>query len=97
MGPTSAVVLFAVIWFMVLFVLLPVGLRTQGDEGRIEPGTHAASPAAFDLRRKLRTVTIVAVLLWAAIAGVIVWGGISVRDIDFFNRMDRGRAGETGA
>ncbi len=32
MGITSALVLFAVIWFMVLFVTLPIGLRTQGDE-----------------------------------------------------------------
>lgn len=96
MGVTSAIVLFAVIWFMVLFILLPVGLRTQGDEGKIVPGTHAASPATLNLRRKFRTVTIVAVLVWAVIAGVIVSGVIGVRDIDFFNRMDERTAGETG-
>ncbi|MAY31868.1 MAG: hypothetical protein CMM86_04625, partial [Rhodovulum sp.] len=35
---TAAIVLFAVIWFMVLFVTLPVRLRTQGDVGEIVPG-----------------------------------------------------------
>ena len=41
---TSALVLFAVIWFLTLFIVLPLRLQTQGDVGEIEPGTHAGSP-----------------------------------------------------
>ncbi len=41
---TAAIVLFAVIWFMVLFVTLPVRLRTQGDVGEIVPGPQARPP-----------------------------------------------------
>ncbi|MBJ3762676.1 DUF1467 family protein [Maribius pontilimi] len=96
MSITSAIVLFAVIWFMVLFVLLPVGLSTQGDEGRVLKGTHAGSPARTDMWRKARQVTVISVVLWALIAGVIQFGGISVRDIDWFQRMDPvPAAGET--
>ncbi len=36
MGITSALVLFAVIWFMVLFITLPLRLTTQGDVGEID-------------------------------------------------------------
>ncbi|NCV49796.1 MAG: DUF1467 family protein, partial [Rhodobacterales bacterium] len=45
MGITSALVLFAVIWFLVFLVVIPIRLETQGDVGEVEPGTHAGAPA----------------------------------------------------
>ena len=82
MGVVSGIVLFAVVWFMVLFVVLPIRLETQGDVGERVEGTHAGSPATgFSL------TTLWAVPIWALIAGVIVFGDISVRDIDMFGRM----------
>ncbi len=98
MAITSALVLLAVIWFMVLFVVLPLRLTTQGDVGRIVPGTHASSPENLNMRRKFVVTTIVALVLWVAACAVIISGVITVRDIDWFNRMDRsGTADETGA
>lgn len=88
MAITSAIVLFAVIWFMVLFVVLPLGLTTQGDVGKVVRGTHASSPEGLKLRRKFLVTTVAATVLWAAACAVIVGGAISVRDIDWFNRMD---------
>ncbi len=87
MGITSALVLFAVIWFLVLFVVLPLRLTTQGDAGKVTPGTQAGAPAAIDMKRKFRIVTAIAFVLWVVIAGTIVSGVITVRDIDMFNRM----------
>ena len=43
MGITAALVLFAVIWFMVLFITLPIRLQTQGDVGEVTPGTQAGA------------------------------------------------------
>jgi len=87
MSVVSALVLFAVIWFLVLFIVLPIRLETQGDRGEIVPGTQAGAPANLSMKRKALITTGVAVILWIVIAGVIVSGVISVRDIDFFNRM----------
>ncbi|TYB89224.1 DUF1467 family protein [Oceaniovalibus sp. ACAM 378] len=87
MSIMSAIVLFAMIWFMVLFVALPLGLRTQGEEGKVVPGTHSSSPANLNMKRKAIWVTIVSVVLWCVIAGIIVSGAISVRDLDWFHRM----------
>ena len=87
MGITSGIVLFLVIWFMVLFVVLPLRLTTQGEAGTVEPGTPASAPENPNLRRKFRIVTVVAVVLWAVIATVILTGAISVRDFDWFDRM----------
>lgn len=87
MGFVSALVLYAVIWFMVLFVVLPIRLETQGDRGEIVPGTHAGAPANLNLRRKFRIVTLVSLVVWGIIASVIWSGLITIRDIDFMDRM----------
>ena len=92
MSITSAIVLFAVIWFMVLFLVLPLRLRTQGDEGEIVPGTHAGSPADPRLGLRMAITTGVSVVLWAAIAGTILSGWIGVEDFDLFNRFGGGGA-----
>ncbi len=89
MGITSALVLFAVIWFMTFLIIIPLRLQTQGDVGSVVPGTHAGSPEVHNLKRKAWLTTAVSAVLWAIIAGIIVSGLITVEDIDrvMFNRM----------
>ncbi len=88
MGVVSGIVLFAVVWFMVLFVILPIRLETQGDVGERVEGTHAGSPATgFSMKKRLRLTTFWAVPIWGLIASVIIFGDIGVRDIDIFGRM----------
>ena len=84
----TGLVLFAVIWFMCLFVVLPLRLRTQGDDGDVVPGTPASAPSDPQLWRRVRLVTIIAVLIWVPIAAVILSGVLSVQDLDFFGRMN---------
>jgi len=87
MGPVSGLVLLAVIWTVVFFIVLPLRLETQGDKGEIVPGTHASSPADFSFKKKAKITSIVAVTIWLVIAGVLLSGTVSVRDIDWFQRM----------
>lgn len=87
MGITSAIVLYAIVWFMTLFVVLPLRLTTQGEAGEIVPGTHSSAPSDPQLGRKARITTIWATVIWAVIAGTILSGVISVRDMDWFDRM----------
>jgi predicted secreted protein len=87
MSITGAIVLFAVIWFVTLLVLLPVGLQTQGEAGDVAPGTPSSAPADAMIRKKLLWTTIVTVALWAPLCALILWGGLSVRDLDFWGRM----------
>ena len=96
MGITSAIVLFAVIWFLTLFIVLPLRLQTQGDVGKIEPGTHAGSPVNPQMKKRFLVTTAVAVVLWAIIAGSIISGAFAVRDFDWFNRMATPEVYQTG-
>ena len=87
MSITSAFVLFSVIWFMVFLIAIPIKLQTQGDLGEIVPGTHAGAPEVHDLKKKAWITTGVAFVLWAVISTIIISEIITLRDIDFFNRM----------
>ncbi|MEL6958520.1 MAG: DUF1467 family protein [Pseudomonadota bacterium] len=87
MGITSAIVLFAVVWFMTFFIVLPLRLRTQGEDGDVVPGTHKSAPADAQIGRKARITTYWAIPIWAVLATIILSGWISVRDIDWFDRM----------
>ena len=88
MSITSAIVLYAVLWFLTFLVAIPIRLHTQGDMGEIVPGTHSGAPEIHNLRRKALITTAVAAVLWVLIAGVILSGMVTVRDIDIFNRMN---------
>ncbi len=87
MGVTSALVLFAVIWSMVFLIALPIRVQTQGDLGEIVPGTHAGAPEVHNIGKKARITTVISIVLWAIIASIIVFEVITVRDLDWFDRM----------
>ena len=87
MAITSAFVLFAVIWFMVFFIVLPLRNTSQGEAGEVVPGTHASAPHEPQMKRKAKITTIWALGIWVVIAGVILSEVITVRDLDWFNRM----------
>ena len=88
MSITSALVLFAVIWFMVFFIAIPIRLETQGDRDEVVPGTHAGSPEVHNLKKKAWITTFVTFVFWSIICSIIISGVLTMRDIDFFNRMD---------
>lgn len=87
MGPTSAIVMFAVVWWMVFFVVLPLRMVSQGEAGEVVPGTHKSAPADAQIGRKAKITTIWAVGIWIVFATIILSGAISVRDLDWFHRM----------
>lgn len=87
MSITSALVLFAVIWFMTFLIVIPIRLQTQGDLGDIVPGTQAGAPEHHYLKKKAWITTGITVVLWAIISAIILSGWITVRDLDFHNRM----------
>ncbi len=81
MGPTSAIVLYVVVWFLVMFITLPIGRRTQGDDNDIFPGTQAGAPSNFNLKRTIWIVSGVTLVIWTILVAVILSGVFSIRDL----------------
>ncbi|HRO14894.1 MAG TPA: DUF1467 family protein [Paracoccus sp. (in: a-proteobacteria)] len=86
MSLTGGAVLFATVWFIVLFVLLPFGEKSQDEMGEVVPGTPPGAPHAPALKRKMVWATVITVLIFAAILAVIQAGWITRNDILEFNR-----------
>ncbi len=62
---TTAVAIFFLIWWVVLFAVLPWGIRSQHEGGEIVPGTDPGAPAIPNLGRKLLWTTRVSVAIFA--------------------------------
>ena len=89
MSITSGMVLFAVLWFLALFIVLPLGVRSQDEAGDITPGTPAGAPEKAMMGRKMLWATIGATVGWIVLFGIIEGGLITNEDIRALAPFDR--------
>jgi len=90
MNIVTAIVLYAIIWFMTLFVILPIRMTSQDEAGRRVAGTPGSAPEDPQLRKRFLWTSGIAFVLWAIIAGVILSGAVTVDDFDLFTRFGLG-------
>ena len=79
MAISTAIAIYFLIWWIVLFAVLPWGVRAQGEDGA--PGTDPGAPAVPHLARKLVWTTLVATLVFAVCAYVYVNALITLDDL----------------
>jgi predicted secreted protein len=61
----TAIATYFIIWWIVLFAVLPWGIRSQHEGGSIAPGTDPGAPVIPRLTRKLIWTTIIAGIVFA--------------------------------
>ena len=86
MSITLGIAIYIVIWWTVLFAVLPIGVRTQGEDGAIVPGTPESAPSAPRLLRVVLLTTAISTLLfglpWVATRyGLVDLGALVGRDL----------------
>jgi len=69
---TTAVAIYFLIWWVVLFAVLPWGVRSQHEAGDIAEGTEPGAPAVPRLGRKLLWTTLVSTAVFTACCVVYV-------------------------
>ncbi len=76
MSLTLGLALYFIIWWTVLFAVLPFGVQTQGEAGEIVPGTPASAPVTPRMVRTFAITTVVAgavfAVVYVALAGGVV-------------------------
>lgn len=90
MGVVTGLVLYAIIWFMTLFIVLQVGVTSQSDTGERVTGTHGSAPVDPQIKRRFVITTVVAAVIWAVIAAIILSGAVTVADFDPYSRFGLG-------
>jgi predicted secreted protein len=57
--------IYFVMWWIVLFLTLPFGVRSQHEDGEGSPGTDPGAPVASQMGRKLIWTTVISAILFA--------------------------------
>ena len=61
---TASLVLFAVFWFLILFIILPLNIKTQQEEGKRSYGTPTSAPVNANIKKKMILVTLLSLIIW---------------------------------
>ena len=81
MSWVSAFAVFFILWWLVLFAMLPFSLRTQDDEGDVTLGTTPSAPRGAHMARALLRTTVVTLLIFGLYLLVTRWLGYGLDDI----------------
>jgi predicted secreted protein len=74
MAVTTIIAIYFIIWWVVLFMVLPWGVRSQDESGEVAPGTDPGAPAVHTVWKKLMWTTIIASVVFAILAAVYQLG-----------------------
>jgi len=83
-----AIAIYLIIWWVVLFAMLPIGVRTQAEEGEVSPGTTESAPHRPRLLAKMAATTVVSSVVFALVYLIVAHHLITLDDIPFFPRFE---------
>jgi predicted secreted protein len=70
MAITTVLAVYFIIWWVVLFMVLPWGVHSQEESGEVSPGTDPGAPAVHTLWMKLLWTTLIASVVFAILAAI---------------------------
>jgi predicted secreted protein len=62
---STGLAVYFVIWWLVLFLTLPFGVRSQHEDGDSAPGTDPGAPILARMGRKLLMTTLISAVIFA--------------------------------
>lgn len=74
----SIFAVYFIIWWLTLFAILPIGLRTQAEDNAVVPGTVESAPSHFRLGRVLLLTTLVSAAIYGAWYVCSVYLGLGI-------------------
>ena len=82
MPVTTAFAIFFLIWWVVLFAVLPFGVRNPAEEGvTVEAGHDPGAPTTLGMGKKLIWTTAIASVLFAICWVIYVYRLVSLEDL----------------
>lgn len=81
MSLTLGIAIYIVTWWTLLFAILPLGVRTQGDAGEVVPGTPASAPVKPRFLWIIGVNTLVSTIVFAIIWSAVVYQWLPLETI----------------
>lgn len=76
MSPLAAFAVYFVIWWLVLFCVLPLNIQSQSEKGEIVAGTEPGAPVSPQLGRKALVTSLISLVVFAGVYVLWVWADI---------------------
>jgi predicted secreted protein len=92
MNTIGLVATYFVVWWVILFAILPWGIRTQEEEGEVTLGTDRSAPVRPMLVRKA-----IATSIAAAVIVALIWLAIERWGFNYEWLVDFTASSKTGA
>jgi len=70
MAVGTVIAIYFIIWWVVLFAVLPWGVRSQHESGEVAPGTEPGAPAVHRIWHKLLWTTVIAGVIYGVLAAL---------------------------
>jgi predicted secreted protein len=81
MGWISITAFFFLMWWVVLFAALPVGLRTQQDDNNVTLGTVASAPRGRHMLRAVLIATVIDIVVVGSVVFAVNYLGMGFDDL----------------
>jgi predicted secreted protein len=89
MNITSGLVLFAITWFLVFFVVLQIRFQSQEEAGDVTLGTQRGTSAKENVGQSAKITTAITAVIWVLLFLIITSGWITVENMDVFGILNR--------
>ena len=81
MSLTGSIVIYVILWWLILFTVLPRDINSQKDKGYIVQGTDPGAPSNPNIVKKLIITTAITSILFAIIYFLNYFDILNVRRI----------------
>jgi predicted secreted protein len=90
MSLITALAIYFIIWWLVLFTVLPWGAHSHHEtDADVEPGNAPSAPLRPRIALKFAITTVVSLIVFAVVYAVIVYRLIELDSIPFLPRFER--------
>jgi predicted secreted protein len=85
----SIFAIYFILWWVVLFAMLPFGLKTQEEDGEVTLGTVPSAPKGAHMLGAVIRTTLVSGVIFAVFYVAVVYFGFSFNDIPRIDQTPR--------
>ena len=80
MSIVTGILVYVIIWWLVFFMMLPIGVKSHDETGEdVVDGTHSSAPVKPDMLRKALTTSLIAAVLLFIFYLILQYDIISLR------------------
>jgi len=79
----TGIAVYFVLWWLIIFIVLPWGVKGQHEEGKIVRGSEPGAPTKARMKRKAIQTTILTAIVWVIIFVIVKYKLIDIDNIPF--------------